>query len=301
MKFYLNAIENSTEGLTVETMEHALEEIKKPGVVQEFLEGLVPDVLAFLFQLLIAVIVYVIGVRIIRLVRRLIRKGMDKRSADQGVKQFLDSLVKALGYFLLIMVILSFFGVATTSVMALVGSAGLTIGLALQGSLSNFAGGVLILMLKPFRVGDYIVEDTHGNEGEVAEISLFYTKLKTVDHKVIVIPNGTLANSSLTNVTYSDKRRIDLTVGVSYEADLKKAKEVITQVLREDPARLEDEELQVVVWELGASSVDISARLWVPTEQYWSSRFALLEKIKLALDENGIGIPYPQMDVHVKQ
>lgn len=301
MKLYINAIESSTEGISVETMEHALEEIKKPGVVEEFLEGLVPDVLAFLFQLLLAIVVYTIGVRVIKLVRKLIRKGMDKRAADQGVKQFLDSLVKAVGYFLLIMIILSFFGVATTSVMALVGSAGLTIGLALQGSLSNFAGGVLILMLKPFRVGDYIVEDTHGNEGEVSEISLFYTKLKTVDHKIIVIPNGILANSSLTNVTYSGKRRIDLNIGVSYEADLKKAKEVITQVLREDPARLEDEELQVVVSELGASSVDISARIWVPTEQYWSSRFALLEKIKLALDENGIGIPYPQMDVHVKQ
>lgn len=301
MKLYLNVLESSTEGISVETMEHAIEEIKKPGVVQEFLEGLVPDVLAFLFQLVVAAVVYAVGVRLIKLVRKLIRKGMERRGADQGVKQFLDSLVKALGYFLLIMIILSFFGVATTSVMALVGSAGLTIGLALQGSLSNFAGGVLILMLKPFRVGDYIVEDTHGNEGEVAEVSLFYTKLKTVDHKIIVIPNGTLANSSLTNVTHSDKRRVDLTIGVSYEADLKKAKEVITQVLREAPARLEDEELQVVVSELGASSVDISARIWVPTEQYWSTRFALLERIKLALDENGIGIPYPQMDVHVKQ
>lgn len=300
MRLLLTEIENSTEGITVEAMGQALEEIRKPGVVQEFLEGLVPDVLAFLFQLLVALVVYAVGVRVIKLIRRLIRKGLEKRSADQGVKQFVDSLVKAVGYFLLILLILSFFGIATTSVMALVGSAGLTIGLALQGSLSNFAGGVLILMLKPFRVGDYIVEDTHGNEGEVAEISLFYTKLNTIDHKSIVIPNGMLANTSLTNVTSADRRRIDLTIGISYEADLKRAKEVIEEVLREEPARLPEEEIQVVVTGLGDSQIDIGARVWVSTDAYWSSRFALLEKIKLALDENEIGIPYPQMDVHIK-
>lgn len=300
MRLLLTEIENSTEGITVEAMGQALEEIRKPGVVQEFLEGLVPDILAFLFQLLVALVVYAIGVRVIKLVRRLIGKGLEKRSADQGVKQFVDSLAKTVGYFLLFLLILSFFGIATTSVMALVGSAGLTIGLALQGSLSNFAGGVLILMLKPFRVGDYIVEDAHGNEGEVAEISLFYTKLNTIDHKIIVIPNGMLANTSLTNVTSTDRRRIDLTIGISYDADLKRAKEVIEQVLREEPARLQDEEIQVVVTGLGDSQVDIGARVWVPTDAYWSSRFALLEKIKLALDENEIGIPYPQMDVHIK-
>lgn len=300
MRLLLTEIENSTEGISVEAMGQALEEIRKPGVVQEFLEGLVPGVLAFLFQLLVALVVYVIGVRVIKLIRRLIRKGLQKRSADQGVIQFVDSLAKAVGYFLLFTLILSLFGIATTSVLALVGSAGLTIGLALQGSLSNFAGGVLILMLKPFRVGDYIVEDTHGNEGEVAEISLFYTKLNTIDHKIIVIPNGMLANTSLTNVTSSDRRRIDLTIGISYESDLKHAKEVIEQVLREEPARLQDEEIQVVVTELGDSQVEIGARVWVPTEAYWSARFALMEKIKLALDENEIEIPYPQMDVHVK-
>ena len=142
-------------------------------MVRTYLEGLVPDLLAFLFQVVIACVVYAIGVKLIKLFRKLVRKWLDKKDADKGVKQSMDALVKCIGYFFLIVIILSLFGIATTSVMAIAGSAGLTVGLALQGSLSNFAGGVLILMLKPFKVGDYIVEDSHGNEGTVTEISIF--------------------------------------------------------------------------------------------------------------------------------
>ena len=155
-------------------------------------------------------------------------------------------------------------------------------------------------MLKPFKVGDYIVEDSHGNEGTVTEISIFYTKLKSVDNKIIVIPNGILANSSLTNVTYSEKRRIDLEVGVSYSADLKKTKAVIEQLLLSEERRLKDEAVQVFVSELGDSSVTIGARVWVPTDLYWDIRWTLTEEMKNALDENGIEIPFPQLDVNVK-
>lgn len=301
MGFVLTQIENSTEGIQVKEVGKALEKMKEPGVVQNYLEGLVPDILAFVFQLVAAVLVYFVGTRIIRLIQKLVRKALTKRNADEGVKQFLDSLVKVICYFILIMIILSLFGVATASAMAVLGSAGLTIGLALQGSLSNFAGGVLILMLKPFRVGDYIVEDTNKNEGTVAEISIFYTKLKSVDNKIIVIPNGILANSSLTNVTDSDRRRIDFNIGVSYQADLQEAKEVIRAVLEAEGRRLLEEPVDVFVSELGASAVTIGARIWVLTEAYWEIRWKLTEEIKNALDAHQIEIPFPQLDVNVRK
>lgn len=301
MGFVLAKIENSTEGIQVEEVGKALEKMKEPGVVQHYLKGLVPDLLAFLFQLVIAALVYFVGTRVIKLIRKIIRKTLDKRETDEGVKQFLDSLSRVVCYFVLIMMILSLFGVATASAMAVLGSAGLTIGLALQGSLSNFAGGVLILMLKPFRVGDYIVEDTNKNEGTVAEISIFYTKLKSADNKIIVIPNGILANSSLTNVTDSDRRRIDWNIDVAYQTDLKEAKAVIRAVLEAEERRLPEEPVQVFVSELGESAITIGARLWVPMEDYWEIRWKLTEEIKNALDARQIEIPFPQLDVNVRK
>lgn len=292
-----------TKNVEMDTTEvfQAIEEIKNvnPGVVQTYLKGLVPDIVAFLIQMAVAAVVYVIGVQVIRLLRKLVRGWLTKRDADVGVKQFLDALTKYVCYFILIMMILSVFGVATTSAVALLGSMGLTIGLALQGSLSNFAGGVLILLLKPFKVGDYIVEDSNKNEGTVKEISVFYTKLTTADNKVIIIPNGTLANSSLTNVTQSEKRRVDIYVGVSYQTDLKK---------RRYPPRAGGAGGEPAapgangcfVSDLEDSSVKLGVRLWVPTWKYWEVRWRLVEEIKLALDEAGIEIPYPQMDVTVK-
>ncbi len=271
-----------------------------PGVIQSYLKGLVPDILAFGIQLAAAILLYVIGVRVIRLIRKILRKWMESRNVDTGVKQFLDALVKYFCYFILVMMILSLFGIATTSTVAVLGSAGLTLGLALQGSLSNFAGGVLILLLKPFRVGDYIIEDSHKNEGAVHEISIFYTKLVTADHKIIVIPNGTLANCSLTNVTQSDKRRVDIFIGVSYQADLKKAKDVIRAVVESEPNRLTEEEIDVSVSDLEDSCVKIGIRVWVLTEKYWETRSRLLEEIKMTLDEHEIAIPYPQLDVKIK-
>ena len=189
----------------------------------------------------------------------------------------------------------------TTSVAAALASCGVAIGLALQGSLSNFAGGVLILVLKPFVVGDYIVEDNKGREGTVKEIQLFYTKLLTVDNKTVIIPNGTLANTSLTNVTAQDKRRLDLSVGISYDADLKKAKELIEGIFRADEDILKEEGINVFVDNLGDSSVVIGARGWVKKDAYWTTKWRLTENIKLTLDENGIEIPFNQVVVHVKE
>ena len=265
--------------------------------IRNYLLDKTPLIMDFVLKLIIAVIVILVGIRIIKFVRKQVRKILEKTNLDEGLKQFLDHLFNVFLYFVLIMLVLGTFGITASSVIAIIGSVGLSIGLALQGTLSNFAGGVLILLLKPFVVGDYIKEDTNGNEGTVSEIQLFYTKLVTVDNKTVILPNGTLSNCSLTNYTNQDKRMIDLKVGISYQADLKTAKELMEKVMMEEPARLENEEMRVFVSELGESSVVIGIRAWVSTENYWEARWRVIEKVKYVLDENGIEIPYPQMDV----
>ena len=272
---------------------------ENPGIIRTYFENLVPDLLNFALQVVVAIIVYGISVKVISMIVMLARKTLEHRNADVGVIQFLCSVIKYGLYFILFMVILNLFGVATTSAVAVLGSCGVAVGLALQGSLSNFAGGVLILLLKPFVVGDYIIEGS--NEGTVYEISIFYTKLKTADNKVIVIPNGNLSNSSLTNMSHMDRRRVDVVIGIAYEADIRTAKEVLYEVADKDPARIKEEEPLVIVDNLGASSVDIGVRIWVPTELYWEAKWRLMENMKYALDEHGISIPYPQLDVKIKE
>lgn len=267
------------------------------GVIKEHLYSMLPDVTAFLATVVLAVVVYLIGSRIIKSVLKMNKRWAERRELDEGVKQFLHSFIKATLYLLLIFIILTLFGVTTASVVAILGSAGLTLGLALQGSLSNFAGGVIILLMKPFKVGDYIIEDTHKNEGVVEEISLFYTKLVTNDNKNIMIPNGVLANSSMTNVTTNGKRRVEISVGISYQADIRKAKEVMQTVLEEETACLKEEEMIVFVSELADSSVTMGIRFWTSTQDYWEARWRVTENIKYALDENEIEIPFPHMDV----
>lgn len=298
-----NTLDITTETRTLENLEQAAETLKNADsdMIREWLSSLVPGLLGFALQVVLAVVVYVIGSRLIRLARKFLRRWLEKSEADIGVRQFLDALLKCVLYFILIVTILTLFGVTTASVVAVVGSAGLALGLALQGSLSNFAGGVLILMLKPFKVGDYIREDTHGNEGTVEEISIFYTRLMTADHNTIVIPNGMLANSSLTNITYSGIRRIHLEIGIAYEADLKLAKEVILKQAQAEICRVPEEETLVFVSELGASEVKIGLRIWVKTEEFWEAKWRLMENIKLALDACGIEIPYQKIDVQVKE
>ena len=295
----MEGIEVSTEAMTLENAVELVRETDS-GVISDWLKGLLPWFLNFGFQILLAVVVYAVGARIIKLVRSMVRRWMERADADIGVKQFIDSLVKYFLYFILVVIILTFFVLTTASVVAVLGSAGLALGLAVQGTLSNFAGGVLILLLKPFHVGDYIIEDTHGNEGTVTEITIFYTKLSTGDNKIIVIPNGSLANSSLTNVTHSKKRRMDLEVGISYDSDLKKAKDILYRLADEERDRLKSEEILVFVSELAASEVKIGLRFWVKTEDYWNVRWRLLESIKLSLDEAEIEIPYQKLDVQVK-
>ena len=267
----------------------------------KYISDKIPELIDFAIGVVLALLVFWIGTKIIKWIRKIIRISMEKGNVDKGVRQFVDSLVKFLLYAILIFSIGSKFGLDTTSVAAALASCGVAIGLALQGSLSNFAGGVLILVLKPFVVGDYIVEDNKGREGTVKEIQLFYTKLLTVDNKTVIIPNGTLANTSLTNVTAQDRRRLDLSVGISYDADLKKAKELIEGLFRADEDILKEEGIHVFVDNLGDSSVVIGARGWVEKDAYWTTKWRLTENIKLTLDKNGIEIPFNQVVVHVKE
>ncbi len=297
----VNEIANATE--TMETFAAAKENLQEmaenPGLISGWIQGLVPELLNFAFQIVVAILIYAVGGRIIRLIAKMVWRSMERSNADEGVKQFVTSVVKYSLYVILVFSIMGLFGIATTSAVAVLGSAGVAVGLALQGSLSNFAGGVLILILKPFKVGDYIIAD--GSEGSVVEISIFYTKLLTVDNRMVVIPNGTLSNSSLTNVTSMDRRRVDITVGIGYEADIRTAKDILRRLAEEEPARLPEEEPLVFVNELGASSVELGLRVWVLADEYWNVKWRLTEKIKYAFDGQGITIPYQQIDVQIRQ
>lgn len=272
--------------------------IKDSNAVEELLKELPDKVLRLGIRILLAIAAFFIGVQIIKLLRRIVRKSLQRARADVGVVQFLDSFTKVVFYVLLIFLIVSGFGVDAASIVALLGSAGVAIGLAIQGSLSNFAGGVLILLLKPFRVGDYIKEDAKGNEGTVSEIQLFYTKLQTPDNRVIVLPNGTLANTSMTNVTEASVRRLDIAVGIAYDSDIKMAKEALMEMLIKDEAVLEDKEKLVFVDQLAESSINLGIRCWVYKENYWTAKWRLTEETKYTLDRVGITIPFPQLDVH---
>lgn len=255
--------------------------------------------LRFGVKVLLVIIIFIIGHKLIGWVRKLVHRSMERANTDAGIRQFADSLLKYGLHIMLVVVLANSLGIESTSMAALVASGGMTVSLAMQGSLSNLAGGILILTLKPFVVGDYIIEDTHKNEGTVKEIQIFYTKLATIDNKTIVIPNGALANNSLTNVTAKEYRQLDLRVDISYDSDLKKAKQLLQGILENDPSIVSDKEINVFVDNLGDSSVVIGLRAWVKTEEYWESRWRILENVKLTLDENQIEIPYNQLQVHL--
>lgn len=220
---------------------------------------------------------------------------------DIGVRQFLDSVSKYSLYAILWLMILTLFGITTASVIALLGSAGLTLGLALQGSLANFAGGVLILLLRPFHVDDYIISGETGHEGTVKEITTFYTRIQTADNQTVMIPNGKLADGAIVNVTGQQTRRVDILVGIAYSADLKLAKSLLWELAQKETRRLEEEPVNVFVSSLADSGVELGCRFWVKSEDYWQTRWDMLEAVKLSFDEHGVEIPFPQVDVHMKR
>lgn len=252
-------------------------------------------------NVLIALICLWIGMKLVKWVMKLVRKSFEKSRLDPTVSSFLGSIINILLYVLIFITVISIIGIQVTSFVTLLGTAGVTLGLALQGSLSNFAGGVLILVLKPFVIGDYIREDTHGNEGTVVSIDIFYTRLRTYDGKVIVIPNGTLSNTSLTNLTKQEKRRIDLNIPVEYNVDLKQVKSLLTKILDQETMVLQEEPRNIVLDAFEDSSMTVLIHVWVKTEDYWQAKWSLMEQIKNVFDEEGIVIPFNQLDVHMIQ
>ena len=271
------------------------------GLLKTGLDQYIPGLIGLIISIILALISYWIGIRIISIVRKIIIKTLKKHNIEEGVSTFLDSLIKLVLNIGLFVFILGIFGVTSTSIAAAVAALGLTAGLSLQGALSNFAGGVLILMLKPFHIGDFIIEDTKGNMGEVIDISIFYTKIMPPDGRIVVIPNGSLANNSLVNLSTSGKRREDIVIGISYDSDIKTAKEVLTKLIDEETRALVEEERLVFVKNLADSSVEIGARFWTSVDDYWQTQWDFIEKAKYELEAAGVVIAFPQMDVHIDQ
>ena len=267
---------------------------------KEYLTEQLPALTGFCIKVVLSIIVFFVGRRIISWIVNIMRKSLERANIDAGVIQFISSAGKAVLYMLLIFNIAISLGVKESSVAALLGTAGVTLGLALQGGLSNLAGGMMLLLFKPFQVGDYIVVNgQNGSEGTVSKVEICYTTLLSIDNKHIVIPNGTLSNSTITNVTARDQRRLEIKVGISYNADIQKAKEILEDILTDDPDTREDEEMVVFVDELAESAVIMGFRVWVDTDRYWDTRWRLNQRIKEDFDYYGIEIPYNQLDVHL--
>lgn len=258
------------------------------------------SLLPLLKKVLIALLIYYIGNKLIKFLVGLTEKAMDKANVDAGVHSFLKSALKTVLLVVLVFLIVSYLGIATTGLAALFASAGVTVGLALQGSLSNLAGGVLILVLKPFKVGEYII--ACGTEGTVTAIEILCTKLRTGDNKVVIIPNGTLANSNIINASREEFRRVDFVFGVSYDSDVKLVKNLLQEVAEKHELALNDEghEIKVFINEFAASSIDFGLRVWCKNSDYWTVKWDLMEQVKNAFDANKIEIPFNQLDVNMK-
>ncbi len=255
----------------------------------------------FLFRIALAILIYLIIRKILKKFCSWLDKRLTKFNMDESLKSFIVSITKyGTLIFAIITIIVKLQIVEASSIAALLASAGIGISLALQGGLSNFSGGILLLFLKPFRAGDYIIVASEGYEGTVKKIEMYYTTLYTVDNKLVMIPNSNLTNNAVVNVTARPKRKLEVSVGVSYNTDLEQAKDILNALLDQDE-RVDDEDRSVYVDSLNDSSITIAFRAWVNTEDYWPTKWDMNERIKIAFDEAGIEIPYPQMDVHIKK
>lgn len=250
-------------------------------------------------RLISATILFIIGWWVIKLIKKVMMRVMVKREMEPTLSKFLADILIWTLKILLFVTVISRLGVENSSFVAIIGAAGLAVGLSLQGSLSNFAGGVLIIMFKPFKVGDFI--EAQGVSGTVKQIQIFVTQLATVDNQIIFVPNGVLSNGTIINFTYATTRRADLTIGISYSSDIKKAKDVIVEILNNHPMILKDPEPIVLVKDLAESSINLAVRPWSEIENFFIMRSEVLEQIKNAFDKEGIEIPFPQRDVHIKQ
>lgn len=280
-----------------EDLEKLKETVEKvnPNYIKSFIESHLPNVLAFGVKIVLALVAYFIFSKGIRWIRKIVKKSLSVSKLDDGVVHFIDVFLNTVLRFLLIATIVVNFGVKESTIAALLGSGGLTLGLAMQGSLSNFAGGVILLVMHPFRVGDYILENSDKNEGTVQKIELFYTTLITPDNKVITIPNGSLTNSSVVNMTSMERRRFDIFVLISYDSDLRLAKETIFSILVGNDKVEKNQERDVFVEELGNYGVLLCCRGWASMKDFWPCKHEITEQIKLSLDTEGIVIAHNQL------
>ena len=250
-------------------------------------------------QLALALVIFIFGLIVAKFIVALVRRAMQRAEIDEILVKFAGSILNALLLLFVIIAAISQLGVNTTSLVAIFGAAGLAIGLSLQSSLQNFAAGVMLVMFRPFKIGDRI--ETGGVEGVVKVISIFSTTLMTLDNKEVIIPNGSIYSGTIINFTSSDIRRVDMVFGIGYNDDIRKARDVIQTILEADQRILKDPSPQIVVIELGDSSVNFGVRPWVNSDDYMDVKFDITENIKLAFDKQGVSIPFPQMDVHMNQ
>lgn len=260
---------------------------------------LIEKMYEFIPNLISAVLILVVGLWMIGMINKVFKKMMVRREVEITLRKFLANLINWLLKALLFIVVIQKLGVQNSSFVAILGAAGLAVGLALQGSLSNFAGGVLILLFKPFKVGDFI--EAKGIKGTVKEISIFSTSINTFGNELAIVPNGPLYNDNIINYSKEENRRANIIAGIGYSSDIKKAKEILLEIARSNEKILQDPAPVVYVAELADSSVNLSLRFWSKNEDYWDMYFFVMEEIKLRFDQNGIEIPFPQRDIHLKQ
>lgn len=277
-----------------------MDEISKelsPDKMGRYMDTAVELSMSYGPKLLLAIVVLILGLWIVNRVVRLMSSAMERASTEPTLSRFLSSLVSVGLKALLLISVASMIGIETTSFIAILGAAGLAIGLALQGTLANFAGGVLVLLFRPYKVGDYV--EAQGIAGTVSDIHIFNTLIKTPDNKVIVVPNGAISNGIITNYSKEATRRVDFVFGIGYGDDMSKAKDIIRRLIAEDERSLTEPAPKVAVSELGDSSVNLIARVWVNAADYWDVKFDLTEKVKAEFDQEGVSIPFPQRDVHL--
>ena len=267
--------------------------------LEKYIENIITWASTKGIKLIIGILMLYIGWKIVNKLVKIMNRTLQRRNVDATLSSFLDTFVEIALKIIVVVIFMGYVGIDTAGIAALVASAGVAIGLALQGSLSNFAGGVIILLIRPFNVGDYV--EGSGHSGTIEKIGIFYTHMTTVDNKLILIPNGNLANGSIVNYSAKELRRVDLTFGVGYEEDIIKVKRVLSNIIEAHESILKTPEPFIALSAHGDSAVNFVVRVWCNNKDYWKIYFDLLEKVKLKFDEENISIPYPQMDLHIKR
>lgn len=294
-----NILSTAAESIQIEDIEQLDASDLTVSNLKSFFEGLMPGIRSLAFDIIVCIILYVVGRKLIKLLHRMLNRTLQRTQADIGVIKFLGSALDIILTVFLFFMILGQLGVNTASIVTVLGTAMLAVGMSLQGSLSNVAGGILILFTKPFRVGHYIISDY--GEGTVTMIGLFYTTITTKDNRVLTLPNSQISNCAVTNCSQNPVRRLDTVVGISYDSDMRAAKEIMDEIARKCEYVLKDRDITVFVDSLGDSSVNIGLFCYVNSSDFLAAKWQVTEEIKLRFDQAGISIPFPQVHVHMEK